>query len=352
MRSEPDLLFERRGAAGLVVLNRPHALNAVTAAMVRTLAHKLDEWEADAAVTRIIVTAKGERAFSAGGDLRALYDLGLAGQHQEQLAFFGDEYRLNARIKRFSKPYVSLIDGMVMGGGVGISVHGSHRIAGDKYVFAMPEVGIGFFPDVGGTWFLPRLPGRLGTFCALTGERLKSADAVAAGVATHRVASARFAELAEALCEDSPVDAVIGAFADPSGQGPVLMHQSAIDRFFDHDTIEEILHALDTAAAGEGTDAAFAAQAAASMRTKCPTSLKIALAQMRAGSRSDFEECMRTEFRIVSRVVRGPDFYEGVRAVIVEKDQAPRWQPSSLREVSPGEVARYFEALPDELTLP
>ena len=166
-----DLLFERRGTAGLVALNRPHALNAVTGAMVRALAHQLAEWEVDAAVTRVILAANGGRAFSAGGDLRALYDLGRAGRYDEALKFFREEYALNTQIKRYRKPYVALIDGIVMGGGVGISVHGSHRVAGDKFVFAMPEVGIGFFPDVGGTWFLPRLPGELGTYCALTGER-------------------------------------------------------------------------------------------------------------------------------------------------------------------------------------
>jgi enoyl-CoA hydratase/carnithine racemase len=352
MSAEPDLLFEGRGAAGLITLNRPHALNAVTGAMVRSLARKLEEWETDPAVTRIIVTANGERAFSAGGDLRALYDLGRAGQHEEQLAFFRGEYRLNARIKRFAKPYICLIDGMVMGGGVGISVHGSHRIAGDKYLFAMPEVGIGFFPDVGGTWFLPRLPGQLGTWCALTGERLKSADAVTAGVATHRVASARFPELAQVLCGNTDVDAAIGAFAEPPGRGPVLAYQPLIDRCFAHDTVEEILAALDAAAAGEGAHAAFASTASASIRAKCPTSLKIALAQMRAGIGKDFEECMRTEFRVVTRVLRGTEFYEGVRAVIIDKDQSPRWRPPSLAEVTPEQVMRYFDPLPSELPLP
>src|SRR5262249_4216727 len=156
--------------------------------------------------------------FSAGGDLRALYDLGRAGRYDEMLGFFRDEYRLNAQIKRYRKPYVALIDGIVMGGGVGISVHGSHRVAGDRFTFAMPEVGIGFFPDVGGTWFLPRLSGELGTYCALTGERLKADDGVAAGVATHRVVSARFPELAEALCTAVPVDALLGAFAEPVGE--------------------------------------------------------------------------------------------------------------------------------------
>ena len=169
-----DIRFERRGAAGLVTLDRPHALNAVSLAMVRALTRQLAEWEHDPAVTRVIVAAGGGRAFSAGGDLRALYDLGRAGRYEEALGYFREEYALNDRIKRYRKPYVALIDGIVMGGGVGISVHGSHRVAGDRFVFAMPEVGIGFFPDIGATWFLPRLPGELGSYCALTGERLFS----------------------------------------------------------------------------------------------------------------------------------------------------------------------------------
>src|SRR5947209_7100186 len=164
-----EIVFERRGAAGIVVLNRPQALNAVTRGMVEALTRQLNEWEHDPAVGRVIVTAAGERAFSAGGDLRALYDLGRAGDHAAARSYWRTEYALNAQIKRFRKPYVSLIDGIVMGGGVGISIHGSHRVAGDAFVFAMPEVGIGFIPDVGATWFLPRLPGQLGLYCALTG---------------------------------------------------------------------------------------------------------------------------------------------------------------------------------------
>jgi enoyl-CoA hydratase len=352
VNANADLLFERRGAAGVITLNRPQALNAVTAAMVRSLAQKLGEWASDPAVTRIIVTANGERAFSAGGDLRALYDLGRAGRHDEQLAFFRDEYRLNAQIKRYRKPYISLIDGMVMGGGVGISVHGSHRIAGDNFLFAMPEVGIGFFPDVGATWFLPRLPGQLGAYCALTGERLKSADAVAAGVATHRVPSVRFAEVADALCGEIPVDAVIGAFAEPVPKRILSPVHAAIEHFFHYDAVEEILAALDRVAAGGESDRGFASATAASIRTKCPISLKIALAQMRAGPRMDFEECMRTEFRIVSRVVRGPNFYEGIRAAIIDKDQAPRWEPASLSAVRGEEIARCFAPVDADLALP
>jgi enoyl-CoA hydratase len=346
---EPDILFERRGTAGVIILNRPQALNAVSHAMVRALAQQLTDWEIDGAVTRVLITASGGRAFSAGGDLRALYDLGRAGRYDEALGFFSDEYALNAQIKRYRRPYVALVEGIVMGGGVGVSVHGSHRVAGDRFTFAMPEVGIGFFPDVGGTWFLPRLPGELGTYCALTGERLNAADSVAAGVATHRVASARFPELIEALCGATPVDALLAAFAEPAGEGPVTARREAIDRLFRGDGVEDILARLD-AASQNGTE--FAAATAALMRTKSPTSLKIALAQLRRGATLDFVECMRTEFRIVSRVMRGHDFYEGVRSVIVDKDQALRWQPATLEAVSAAEVERHFAPLAHELALP
>src|ERR1700732_642136 len=225
--AEPDILFERKGVAGLVTLNRPRALNAVSHAMVRALAQQLGEWETDLAVTRVIVTARGGRAFSAGGDLRDLYDLGRAGRYEEALGFFRDEYRLNSRIKHYRKPYVALIDGIVMGGGAGISIHGSHRVAGERFVFGMPEVGIGFFPDIGATWFLPRLPGELGSYCALTGERLNAADGGPAGGAHHRVASAKCPELVEALCSAVSVDALLGAFAEPAGEGPVTARRIA-----------------------------------------------------------------------------------------------------------------------------
>jgi enoyl-CoA hydratase len=225
-------------------------------------------------------------------------------------------------------------------------------VAGDKLVFAMPEVGIGFFPDIGATWFLPRLPGELGVYCALTGERLNAADATAAGVATHRVPSAKFPELIEALCGTVAVDALLGAFAVPAGEGPVMPRQGAIDRLFQGDRVEDILSALDTAATAGASEAAFAAATAALMRTKSPTSLKVTLAQMRRGASLDFGECMRTEFRIVSRIVRGHDMYEGIRAVIVDKDQFPHWQPPALAAVSAAEVEQHFAPLANELELP
>jgi len=350
---EPEILFDRRGTAGLVTLNRPQALNAVTLGMVRLFTRQLQQWAADPSIARVVVQAAGGRAFSAGGDIRMLYDLGRAGRHAEMLPFWREEYILNAMIKRYPKPYIALIDGIVMGGGVGLSVHGSHRVAGDRFLFAMPEVGIGFFPDVGATWFLPRLPGELGSYCALTGERLAAADAVAATVATHRIASARFGELADALCGAVSVDATLAAFAEPANEAPLAARRSAIDRLFKGDRVEQILAALDAEAAAGGLDAGFAATSAAAIRTKSPTSLKLALAQVRAGAGLSFEACMQTEFRIVSRIIHGHDFYEGVRAVIVDKDNAPRWRPTTLAGVLQAEIARHFAPLArDELVLP
>ena len=348
-----DILFERRGAAGIVTLNRPKALNAVTYAMVLALRAQLDRWADDDAVTRIVVTAAGDRAFSAGGDIRALYDLGKSGKHDEALQFWRDEYPLNAAIKNYRKPYVALIDGIAMGGGVGVSVHGSHRVAGDRFLFAMPEVGIGFFPDVGATWFLPRMPGELGTYCALTGERFGVADALASGIATHRIPSARFGALIDGLTGSVSVDAVLAAFSEPVGAGPIAQRKAAIDRLFTGDMVENILAALDREAASGSSDADWAQKTAATIRTKSPLSLKLALAQVRRGKDWDFGTCMRMEFRIVSRVIHGHDFYEGVRAVIVDKDNQPRWRPATLADVGEAEVERHFAPLRDaELVLP
>jgi enoyl-CoA hydratase len=320
--------------------------------MVRALAAKLSEWQDDGSISRVVVTARGGRAFSAGGDLRGLYDLGRAERYDEALEFFREEYRLNAQIKHYRKPYVSLIDGIVMGGGAGISVHGSHRVAGDKFAFAMPEVGIGFFPDIGATWFLTHMPGELGTYCALTGERLNAAGGVAAGIATHRVSSSRFAELTEALCGDVPVDAILSAFAEPVAETSAAALRSTIDTLFSGDQIEDILAALDRAAAGVGSDADFARRTVSTIRTKSPLSLKVTLRQLRLGKSCDFDQCIRTEFRIVSRVVRGHDLYEGIRAVIVDKDQAPRWEPGTLDAVDAPEVERHFAPVDNELQVP
>jgi enoyl-CoA hydratase len=346
-----DILFERRGVAGVVTLNRPGALNAISHAMVHAFTAQLVAWESDPAVTRVVVTAASGRAFCAGGDLRALYDLGRAGRYDEALQYWRHEYRLNAIIKRYRKPYIAIVDGIAFGGGVGLAVHGSHRVAGDGARFAMPEVGIGFFPDVGATWFLPRLAGEAGTWCALTGERIDAADATALDLATHRVASSRLPDLLDGLCGAVPVDALLAAFAEPAGIGPIQVHRGAMGRLFGADRVEDILSALDAASLATGADTNFADRAAATIRTKSPTSLKVALAQLRRGKNLDFEACLRSEFRIVSRVATGHDFYEGIRAVIVDKDHNPAWRPSTLAAVSDADVARYFAPVSVELDL-
>lgn len=347
-----DILFEKRGAAGVITLNRPKALNAVSHAMVLALRAQLEQWASDDAITRVVIMSASDRAFSAGGDIRALYDLGVAGRHDEALRFWADEYPLNALIKNYRKPYIALIDGIAMGGGIGVSVHGSHRVAGDRCSFAMPEVGIGFFPDVGATWFLPRMPGETGAYCALTGERFNAADGVVCGLATHRVPSVRFPALLEGLAGTVSVDAVLAAFAESAGEGPVTAHRAAIDRLFNGARVEDILAALDREAASTSADAEWAGKTAATIRTKSPTSLKLALAQVRHGGALDFAACMRTEFRIVSRIIHGRDFYEGVRAVIVDKDNQPHWSPAALDAVNEADIARYFAPLTDgELAL-
>src|SRR5215208_241433 len=243
--AEAELLCERRGAAGLVTLNRPQALNALTHAMVLALSRALDAWADDPAVTRIVVTGAGERAFCAGGDIRHLYDLGKAGRHEEALRFWRDEYPLNVRIKRYPKPYVSLIDGICMGGGVGVSLHGSHRVAGDRYLFAMPEVGIGFFPDVGATYALPRLPGQTGMYLALTGERVRRADAVMLGLATHAVPSGNIEGLRQALIAGDPVEVALSRVATAPDQAPLEVERDLIDSCVPADSLTEILARLD-----------------------------------------------------------------------------------------------------------
>ncbi len=348
MTSEAEILFERRGRAGIVTLNRPKALNALSLGMVRQMHPQLAAWAEDEAVAHVVIRAAGEKAFCAGGDIRQLREWGLA-DDPAVIDFYREEYRLNTFIKRYPKPYVALIDGIVMGGGVGLSVHGSHRIAGARTIFAMPEAGIGFFPDVGATWFLPRLPGFSGTWLALTGARLGQADIAWCGIATQCLAAGRFDEVVDALAAADRIEPVLAAFADaPQGEAALPALMPVIDRCFSGDTLAEILGRLD---AEQGEHAGWAAAQAETIRTRSPTSLAIALRQMREGVALDFEECMRTEFRIVNRVVKGRDFFEGVRAVIVDKDNAPRWQPSRVEDVEPSAIDAYFAPLGEELDL-
>lgn len=336
-----DVICERQGAAGVITLNRPQALNALNQTMVDGMRAALDAWEHDPAVTCVIVQGAGEKAFCAGGDIRALHDQGKAGDVQSMLNFWRLEYELNVRIQDYPKPYVALIDGIVMGGGVGVSLHGSHRIAGSRYLFAMPEVGIGFFPDVGASYALPRLPGATGMWLAITGDRIKTADAVALGLADCCVPSDKIPALRDALIAGEDVDTAIARYAGDPGPAPALANRAVIDACFSAASPLDILARLDAAAA----QSEFAAKCAATMRTKSPTSMSIAFEQMKRGAGMTFREAMSMEFRIVSRIALGSDFYEGVRAVIIDKDNAPRWTPSSLDQIAASDIESYFAPL-------
>jgi enoyl-CoA hydratase len=338
--SEAEVLFERRGAVGLITLNRPKALNALTHDMCLQMKVQLDAWKDDAAVSIVVIQGSGDRAFCAGGDIRSLYESGKAGTPYA-LDFYRDEYIVDAAIKHYPKPYVALIHGIVMGGGVGVSVHGSARIASETTTFAMPETGIGLFPDVGGSFFLPRCPGELGMYLALTGARLKTADCLYAGVATHFVPSAQWDALVGSLANGKAASDAIAAVAQKTDEAPLAARHADIDRIFAGPSVEAILSALDSA----GSE--WAADTAKTIRAKSPIATKLAFRQIREGKKLDFDDCMRMEFRMVNRVVAGKDFYEGVRATIIDKDQAPKWQPARLEDVSDKDIDAYFAPLGD-----
>ena len=339
--NDSEVLFERKGAVGQIVLNRPKALNALTHPMCVAMKAQLAQWAADEAVKAVVVTGAGERAFCAGGDIPALYESGKAGTPYG-LSFYRDEYILNAAIRHFPKPYIALVHGIVMGGGVGVSVHGSHRVADESTVFAMPETGIGLFPDVGGSHFLPRCPGEIGMYLALTGARLKMADTLYAGVATHFVPRASWDALVAGLADGEAPDAVLGRLAKPAPDAPLAENRQSIDRLFAGNSVEAILAALDA----DGST--WARETAQTIRTKSPTSLKITFRQLREGGRKEFDDCMRMEYRMVNRIIAGHDFYEGVRATIIDKDGSPKWSPAALEDVTAPAVDAYFAPLGQE----
>jgi enoyl-CoA hydratase len=344
MSDEPHVLFERRGAAGLITLNRPKALNALTHGMCLQMTMQLRAWASDNDVKVVIVRGSGDRAFCAGGDIRSLYESGV-NKTPYALNFYRDEYVLNALIKHYPKPYVALINGIVMGGGVGVSVHGSHRIANETTTFAMPETGIGLFPDVGGSYFLPRMDGQIGMYLALTGARLKTVDTLYSGVATHFVPMKDWPALIADLAAGKSVDRVVNRKGEDLPAGFLADHRASIDKIFAHGSVEEILTALDA----DHTD--WSRDTAKTIRAKSPTATKLAFRQVREGAILDFDDCMKMEWRMVTRVVAGHDFYEGVRATIIDKDGAPKWSPAELAQVSDADIDVYFAPTKNELVL-
>ncbi|MDR6755596.1 enoyl-CoA hydratase [Mycoplana sp. BE70] len=341
--AEQHTLIERIGSIGRIRLNRPKALNSLTLAMVRDIEAALDAFEADPQVAAVLVTGEGDRGLCAGGDIRMIYDSGKAGS-DEPTIFWREEYRMNARIARHSKPYVAIMDGIVMGGGVGVSVYGSHRIVTERTKLAMPETGIGFFPDVGASWFLTRQEGELGTYAALTGAQLAAGDVITFGLADVYVPSDRIPALVEALPQlpatatPADVSTTIGALAETPPPANVAANQEAIDRLFAFDTIEAIFRALER----EGTP--FAEKTLADLKTKSPLSLKVTLRLLRLGrGASSLEACLEREFAATAGVLHGHDFFEGVRAAVIDKDRNPQWRPARIADVTDADVAAFFQ---------
>ncbi|EMS96792.1 3-hydroxyisobutyryl-CoA hydrolase [Agrobacterium tumefaciens str. Cherry 2E-2-2] len=342
-RTEADaqVIVEKRGGAGVIRLNRPKAINSLTLPMVRDLFQALQRFEEDAGVSCVVLTGEGDRGLCAGGDVRIIHDLGKAGDPQV-LDFWREEFPLNYRIARFGKPYIALMDGIVMGGGVGISAHGSHRIVTERTKLAMPETGIGYFPDVGGSWLLPRAPGECGTWLGLTGNAVTAADAIYAGFADYLVPSDRLDGLVQDLSQAADTDSIetaIAAHAVEAGEGVLSINRDIIDATFRFDTVEEIFEALSA------RHDAFSRETLEVLQKRSPTSLKLTLKLLRLGRESaSLIECLEREFAAGTEILRQHDFYEGVRAALVDKDRNPRWQPARLEEVREEDIAPYFAA--------
>jgi enoyl-CoA hydratase len=351
--AEPDLIARREGFAGIIRLNRPKAINAVTLEMLRDIDKALDRFEHDPDVAVIVLEGAGDRGLCAGGDIRTLYESSKVGGDLGKV-LWREEYILNARIAKFPKPYVAFMDGIVMGGGVGLSAHSRHRVVTDRTRLAMPEVSLGFFPDVGGTWLLSHSPGEIGAYFGLTGQTMNGPDAVYARFADAVVPSARLPALRDALTKVRPgtssdqVDVLIKGFATGETAGPVATQQSKIDAVFAHDRMEDVIAALKH----DGSE--FAQTTLKTLNEKSPRGMVVTLKLLRlARNAASLEECLVREYRAANEVFRSDDFREGVRAAVIDKDRNPKWSPPRVEDVTPSMLAPYFAEIgADELVFP
>lgn len=354
MTQEAEILFDVKGSVGWVTLNRPQALNALTFDMVRQMDRKLIAWAKDPAISAVVITGAGGRAFCAGGDVKTVAMVGREsmkkgeGGGQVLHDFFREEYTVNNRIFSFPKPYISLIDGIVMGGGVGVSAHGKYRVLTGNTLFAMPETTIGFFPDVGGGYFLPRCPGQTGLYLALTSKKIKAVDAMYIGFGTHFVSAEKMAALSEEIVRSPQnLDAVLKSFSSkPEGESELVPYREKVDRYFSHDRVEDIMKDL------EKDSSEWAAETLKAMKGMSPTSMKIALRQIRLGAKMSFAEVMTMEYRLSQACLARHDFYEGVRAALIDKDRNPKWQPATVDDLSDTDIDACFKSLgPQDLVL-
>jgi enoyl-CoA hydratase len=347
---EGDLIVRREGAAGVIRLNRPKAINAMTLEMSEGIDSALDRFEADPEVAVIVLEGAGERGLCAGGDIRGLWESSREGGDLGA-RFWRQEYVMNARIAKYPKPYVACMDGLVMGGGVGLSGHASHRVVTDRTKLAMPEVGLGFFPDVGGTWLLSRSPGEIGTYFGLTGQTMNGSDAIHAKFADAVVPAVKWPGLREALTKvregatAADVTRLINGFATGEAAGPVAAREPIIDALFGFDRMEDIFAALKR----DGSE--FALATLKTLDEKSPRGMVVTLKLLRlARTASSLEECLVREYRAALEVFRSDDFREGVRAAVIDKDRNPIWSPPRIEDVTPQMLAPYLAEIgADEL---
>ncbi|MDO5743819.1 MAG: enoyl-CoA hydratase/isomerase family protein [Micrococcaceae bacterium] len=339
--SEPEVLFEVRGTLGVITLNRPRAVNALTAAMATAMLEILVEWADDPAVSQVLVRGAGERGLCAGGDIVAIYrDITTGGRQTEN--FWATEYRLNSLINAYPKPYIAYMDGLVLGGGVGVSAHGSHRLVTTRTRSGMPETTIGFVPDVGGTYLLSRAPGQSGTHAALTGEHLGPADVLYLGLADHLIDFQHAEELFVAL-EKTPVGEALRSYILPAPASDLESWRSWMDEAYASNRVEDILIALQ-ALAGTGNEEAR--RASETLGRKSPTALKLTLASLRRAKELDtLEEALEQEYRVGLRILESHDFPEGIRAQVIDKDHSPAWNPAKLEEVDTAILESSFAPL-------
>jgi enoyl-CoA hydratase/carnithine racemase len=344
-----DILIGAEGATAVVTLNRPQALNALTDAMRLELAAALPRWVRSPEVYALVIASSSERAFCAGGDVREMAELGRTRMAEARRALAG-EYALNWSLDRFTKPTIALIDGIVMGGGVGLSLYGTHRVAGERYRFAMPETGIGLFPDDGVSSVLARLPDEIGMYLALTGRTIGHADAHHLGLATHCIPAAQFGEIRAAIADADPVDPILDSrHADP-GRGDLDELRPAIARCFSADSVQGVLERLG---AETGASATWAAAVRVELLQRSPLSLAVTHRQMRLARGWDLRTALENDLRLACRFLEGTDFHEGVRAFLIDRDRTPRWQPAGLDEVTETMLERHFAPLgSDDLRLP
>jgi enoyl-CoA hydratase len=343
MTEAPEVLCRVESGVGRITLNRPRALHALTLTMCEDMIDALSIWRHDEAVQCVLIDHSGERGFCAGGDIRMLAESG-AGDGKAARLFFHTEYRLNHLLFTYAKPVIAVMDGVTMGGGVGLAMPSAVRIATERTTFAMPETGIGLFPDVGGGWFLPRLPGKAGLWLALTGARIKAADCCALGIATHFMPSDKVETFKAALlAHPGSIAAAMAAFVEDPGHARIAAHRADIDRLFGEGDVEAIIANLEV----EPGD--WAAEQLATLKTKSPQTLKVAFRQLKTGAAlDDFAANMAMEYRVGARVVQRHDFLEGVRAVIIDKDNAPQWNPPTVEAVTAAMLDDIFAPLPAE----